>query len=46
MQEVVFVHPYEGDRIVEILNEAQLQYAIKVLRSHGKVEVDLGLVLK
>ena len=46
MQEVVFVHPYAGNRIVEILNEAQLQYAIKVLRSHGKVEVDLGLVLK
>lgn len=42
-KKIVFVHPYAGNRVVEISNQHQLQYAVKVLRAHGKAEILLQL---
>lgn len=39
VKKVVFQHTYAGNWIAEISDWCQLQYAVKVLRAHGKVEI-------
>jgi hypothetical protein len=46
VHDLVFVHPYAGNRRVVIRGDEQLRYALKVLRSQGKVEVVVAFTPK